>query len=67
MNTRALAAAVIVAAAVLIAPPATAATSPVPGRFCAAADRGKIVTTAKYGKVRCLMRGDRARWVDIAG
>lgn len=62
-------AAVIVAGALLLgATPAEAATaSPVPGRFCKHADAGTVVTTAKYGKVKCLKRSGRYRWVDIRG
>lgn len=60
----ALAAAAVVS--VGLAVPVQAAT-PVPGRFCASADAGKIVKTSKYGKVKCARSGDRYRWKDIAG
>ena len=60
----ALAAAAV--ATVGLAVPVQAAT-PVPGRFCASADAGKVVKTAKYGKVKCARSGDRYRWKDIAG
>lgn len=44
-----------------------AAAAPVPGRFCKTVDARKVVTTAKYGKVQCLKREGRYRWVDIRG
>lgn len=46
--------------------PAQAASSPVPGRFCKTADAGKVVTTVKYGKVKCLKLSNGNDFYDVS-
>ena len=60
---------IAVAALGITAMPAHAApaASPVPGRFCKTTDAGKVVKTAKYGKVKCAKKSGRYRWIDIPG
>lgn len=57
----------IAALAVGLAIPASAqaATSPRPGQFCSAADRGDVVKTKAYGSLTCKadVKNDRySRW-----
>ena len=66
MKRTALAVTALLLGAALLAPTASAsvtAATPVPGRFCKAADVGKKVKTAKYGTVKCKTVDGRARWV----
>lgn len=46
-------------------PQIASAASPVPGRFCKKAERGKVKKTAKYGKVKCKAEGRYSRWKRI--
>lgn len=62
---RALAVAILASSLIAVTGPAHAVVhtaTPVPGRFCKAADVGKKVKTAKHGVLTCKMDGDRARW-----
>ena len=70
MNVHRTLAVAVISAAVLVsgAAPALAsqsAATPVPGRFCKAAEAGKKVKTTKYGWVRCTKDGNRARWKQL--